>query len=430
MPGKHRSHCGGTQIFINWCILLIPVRLALSMEKLRTAVNHIAYKRDHSKLSTLHRVLLPLLSFSSSAYAAALSFRRYLYLSGYFCKRRLPVPVISVGNITWGGNGKTPMVEFIAQWLADCGISPLILTRGYAGGDESKMLARHLLGSRAMIGVGANRAATADRFLKQYGHLESPNFLFEGTWVVQKDNTQLNPGKIGAVVLDDGMQHWSLQRDLEIVMVNGLAPWGNCHLIPLGPLREPLTALRRADIAVIHHANLVSQQNLRDIELVMRDINDSLPIYFTRMSPSHFFEVGNINSRIPLVFINGVILLCVSAIGSPNSFVQGMEKVGAVYVDRIDFSDHHMFQTTDIDIIMTRLRELEDKFGSRPVVVVTEKDYDRDPEILKHLGPFKVLVLCSELQIVPYRGKTKDSFIKLLKELMMVKWSVENKTKL
>ncbi|WCJ32945.1 tetraacyldisaccharide 4'-kinase family protein [Euphorbia peplus] len=394
------------------------------MEKVRRAVMQIAYERDHSKLSTLQRLLLiPLLSFSSSAYSAALSFRRYLYHSTFFYTRRLLVPVISVGNLTWGGNGKTPMVEFIAHWLSHSGISPLILTRGYAGGDESKMLSRHLRGSHAMIGVGANRAATADGFFKQYGHLESPDFLFDGTLVSQKVKSQLNLGKIGAVVLDDGMQHWSLQRDLEIVMINGLAPWGNGHLIPLGPLREPLTALRRADVAVIHHANLVSQQNLKNIELVMRDINDSLPIYFTRMSPSHFFEVGNINSRLPLDVVNGVVLLCVSAIGSPNSFVQGMEKMGALYVDRFDFSDHHCFQTKDIEIIMTRLRELEDKFSSGPVVVVTEKDYDRDPEILKDVGPSKVLILCSELQIIPCRGQSKDTFRKLLIELMRVKWS-------
>ncbi|KAF2314207.1 hypothetical protein GH714_024075 [Hevea brasiliensis] len=283
------------------------------------------------------------------------------------------------------------MVEFIAEWLADSEISPLILTRGYAGGDEARMLTRHLLGTPAKIGMGANRAATAACFLKQYGYIDP--------------------------------KHWSLHRDLEIVMVNGLSPWGNHQLIPLGPLREPLTALRRADVAVVHHANLVPEQSLKDIELMMQEVKESLSIFFTRMSPLHFFEVGNINFRIPLDVIQDAIVLCVSAIGSANAFVQGIEKMGAFYVDRIDFTDHHSFQTKDIEMIMMKLRDLEGKFGFKPVVVVTEKDYDRDPEILNHLSPFKVMALRSELQIIPRRQHTKDDFRELLKELLEVKWS-------
>ncbi|CAM8990697.1 unnamed protein product [Rhodiola kirilowii] len=97
--------------------------------------------------------MVPLLSLTSSLYGIALRLRY-----------RLPVPVISVGNLTWGGNGKTPMVEFLARLFADSGIPPLILTRGYAGGDEAIMPRRHLEGTYAKIGVGANRAETANAF--------------------------------------------------------------------------------------------------------------------------------------------------------------------------------------------------------------------------------------------------------------------------
>ncbi|KAK3199716.1 hypothetical protein Dsin_023131 [Dipteronia sinensis] len=139
-------------------------------------------------------------------------------------------------------------------------------------------------------------------------------------------------------------QHWSLWRDLEIVMVNGLMPWGNRRLLPLGPLREPLTALKKADAAVIHNADLVSDQNLKNIELEMQEIKNSLPIFFTRMAPSYLFEVGNVNSKIPLTAVSNAVVLCVSAIGSANAFVQGLGKLGACYVDRLDYSDHHVFQ--------------------------------------------------------------------------------------
>ncbi|XP_057963301.1 probable tetraacyldisaccharide 4'-kinase, mitochondrial isoform X3 [Malania oleifera] len=366
------------------------------MEKLRKLVNEIAYTSLSSshKLSPLQRSVIPFLSIASSLYRLALSLRRQLYYSGIFRRRRLPVPVISVGNLTWGGNGKTPMVESIALFLADSGISPLILTRGYACGDEANMLQRHLLGTSARIGVGANRFATAACFLERYGYVDPRNGVsFDRPCIDQEVELHLNSEKVGAVILDDGMQHLSLWRDLEIAMINGLMPWGNCQLVPLGPLREPLTALERADVAVVHHADLAVEQNLKDIELMIREVNESIPIFFSRMSPSYFFTAVDINLKIPLKAVCNRVVLCVSAIGFSDAFVQGVGKIGPSFVDRLDFSDHHLFQ---------------------------DKDYDRDPEILKHLDPFEVLVLCSQLQIISGQGNTEESLRKVFKQLLKV----------
>ncbi|XP_034678023.1 probable tetraacyldisaccharide 4'-kinase, mitochondrial isoform X2 [Vitis riparia] len=348
------------------------------MEKLRKVVNEIAYttplSQNLSKLSPLQCSLIPLLFLSSSFYTLALSLRHFLYRHRLFRQHRLPVPVISVGNMTWGGNGKTPMVEFMALWLANSGISPLILSRGYAGGDEAKMLQRRLLGRSAKIGVGANRAATAAHFFERYGYVDTgPATCLERLCFDQTRGSHLDVDEIGAVILDDGMQHRRLWRDLEIVMVNGLMPWGNCHLLPLGPLREPLTALRRADVAIVHHADLVLEQSLEDVELKMQEIKESLPIFFTRMAPSHFLEMENINSKMPLRSVCDKVVLCVSAIGFANAFVETIGRIGALYVDRLDFSDHHLFQAKDVEMIRMRLGKLQDKFGLKPVVVVTEK---------------------------------------------------------
>ncbi|XP_017638825.1 probable tetraacyldisaccharide 4'-kinase, mitochondrial isoform X4 [Gossypium arboreum] len=315
------------------------------MEKLKQAVKEIAYYRHQAKFSKLHLSLIPFLSLSSSLYGALLYTRQSLYRSGFFSKNRLPVPVISVGNLTWGGNGKTPMAEFIAKRLADYGISPLILTRGYAGGDEAKMLKRHLLGGPVKVGVGANRVATANLFFEKYGYVDyRGSKFFERTYLDPKMGSHVGSQKIGAAVLDDGMQHWSLCRDLEIVMINGLMPWGNCKLLPLGPLREPLIAIKRANIAVVHHADLVLEQKLKDIKLVLQEIKESLPIFYTRMTPSYFFELRNISTKMHLGAVLDAVVLCVSAIGSPDAFVRAMEKIGPLFVDRFDFSDHYSFQ--------------------------------------------------------------------------------------
>ncbi|KAL5972591.1 hypothetical protein ACLOJK_039396 [Asimina triloba] len=244
------------------------------MESLKRAVIRIAYSQtqDLQNLSRIHRFcLIPSLSFASSLYKLTLLLRQLLYCFGVFQKHRLPVPVISVGNLTWGGNGKTPMVEYIALLLSNAGISPLILTRGYAGGDEAKMLQRHLLKTSAKIGVGANRSAVAAQFFERYGHINPSSKHFERHHHPSQKPSSFNAEKIGAVILDDGMQHWSLSRDVEIVMVNGMVPWGNNQLLPRGPLRESLAALRRADVVVIHHADLVSDCQLKLIKATIRE---------------------------------------------------------------------------------------------------------------------------------------------------------------
>ncbi|KAL4580113.1 hypothetical protein LXL04_016293 [Taraxacum kok-saghyz] len=391
------------------------------MEKLRTAVNKIAYTPKSQILSTLsplHLSLIPLLFLSSSLYKVALSFRHTLHHIGFLRKHRLPVPVISVGNLTWGGNGKTPMVEFITNWLAnDIGVLPLILTRlrildlplqGYGGADEAKMLQRHFDGKSVKIGVGANRSATAKSFFDRYG------FIYPLEIACFKKQIPGVSDKIGVTILDDGMQHISMSRNLEIVMVNALSPWGNCQLLPFGPLREPLTSFSRAHAAIIHHADLVSDGSLSVIKSTILEANQFLPIFLSTMTPTHFFKPPNVSIILPLGAVSQKIVLCVSAIGSPNSLVQRIQKMGPLFVDRLDYSDHHQFQSKDIKVIKARLELLKNKFGSNPAIVVTEKDYDRDSEILGELEPFEVLVLCCKLKILGHNGCTEDEFKKLL----------------
>nr|XP_043629568.1 probable tetraacyldisaccharide 4'-kinase, mitochondrial [Erigeron canadensis]XP_043629569.1 probable tetraacyldisaccharide 4'-kinase, mitochondrial [Erigeron canadensis] len=384
------------------------------MEKLRRIINQIAYTQTHklTTLSPIHLSLIPLLFLSSKLYKLTLFFRHYLYKFHFLPKHKLPVPVISVGNLTWGGNGKTPMVDFIANWFVnDLGVSPLILARGYGGADEARMLQRHYSGSSVKIGVGADRAATGASFLHRHGYIYPLDIKSFEKPIAEN---RVVSDKIGVAILDDGMQHICMQRDLEIVMVNALSPWGNSQLLPFGPLREPLTSFSCADAAVIHHADMVSDQSVFVIESTILEVNPSLPIYLSSMAPSHFFMAPHVSSKLPLEVVLEKIVLCVSAIGSPNSFVQRIEKMSPLYIDRLDYSDHHHFQHKDIRMIKARLNDLKNKFGSKPIIVVTEKDYDRDSEVLKGLDPFEVLVLCCKLQILHHNGYSEDSFKRLL----------------
>lgn len=218
-------------------------------------------------------------------------------------------------------------------------------------------------------------------------------------------------------------QHLRVQRDLEIVMVNALVPWGNHHLLPLGPLREPLTALCRADILVIHHADLVQERDIDALNSTIRKANKSAPIFFTKMTPIYFFPCRELSTTLSIGAVENAIVLCLSGIGHADSFIQSVKRMGPTFVDHLDFSDHHLFDLQDFEMVRARLEELESKFGAKPVAVVTEKDYDRSPEVVQGLKEYDVLVLCSRLQFVEYKkGNTENRFRKIVREYLRQRW--------
>src|SRR4030095_2478698 len=183
------------------------------------------------------------LSVAAGAYRGALAARDTCYAAGMFSTRRLPVPVISLGNLTLGGSGKTPLAALVPNALAELGTSPAILSRGYGrrtrgvrvvadrdgvrlsareAGDEPRLLAEQLPGIPLVVGESRYEA---------------------GRVAVERCGAQ-------ALVLDDGFQHRTLAKDLEILAVSGTAPWGNGRLFPRGVLRAPMSAPRRGDGAV------------------------------------------------------------------------------------------------------------------------------------------------------------------------------------
>uniref|UniRef100_M0XQE7 tetraacyldisaccharide 4'-kinase n=1 Tax=Hordeum vulgare subsp. vulgare TaxID=112509 RepID=M0XQE7_HORVV len=212
-------------------------------------------------------------------------------------------------------------------------------------------------------------------------------------------------------------QHQSLLRDVEVVMVNGLTPWGNTHFIPRGPMREPLSTLTRADIVVIHHADLVCEAQLETIARTVQDSGATCSVFFSKLAPSHIFEVHQPLQKLSLNALDGMITLCVSAIGCPDAFIRTVREIGPLNVDRLDFSDHHFFNGHDLELIQERVRQLVDQHNKETVVLVTEKDYDRDPDVLKMLG-VKVWVLSSSLQIMPLKEQGEDELMRKLKDII------------
>ncbi|HKS10580.1 MAG TPA: tetraacyldisaccharide 4'-kinase [Pyrinomonadaceae bacterium] len=265
----------------------------------------------------------------SALYSAVTRTRLSLYERGTFRTTKLDRPVISVGNMTVGGTGKTPLVEHVSRIIAGAGKKVCILTRGYGrqhpdrqvivsdgqailttpaeAGDEPYLLATNLLGLAAVI-------CSADR-------------VSAGRDAIEVFGTE-------CFVLDDGFQHLRLARDLNIVTVDATNPWGGGQLLPHGRLREPLSGLSRADCVVLTRSDQVNDLNL--LRKQIRDLIGENPLFQSTMKPR----------RSPLPS-GPIAAFC--AVGNPNSFFAQLRNTGYELVAEKSFRDHHVYTQKDID---------------------------------------------------------------------------------
>ncbi len=299
------------------------------------------------------------LSALTVAYRGLLAFRQALYDRGLLKSRRLPCPVISVGNVTVGGTGKTPAVELAVKTLRDAGITAGVVSRGYgrrtrgtlvvadprgirvdpaASGDEPFLLARRLPGTPVV--VGENRYDAGQVCLERFG--------------------------VGALVLDDAFQHRTLEKDLEIVMVSGAAPWGNGRLFPRGPLREPVNALTRAHLVVITCPR--DELNARTIAETVKAHNPAGGVVTARYEPVECWAVwGAPPPRV--AELCGLRLYAFAGIARPRSFARTLAELGVSVAGFAEFPDHHWYAPGEVEALA---REACAK-GAQ-ALITTEKD--------------------------------------------------------
>ncbi|MFA7675337.1 MAG: tetraacyldisaccharide 4'-kinase, partial [Endomicrobiia bacterium] len=186
-------------------------------------------------------------------------------------QQQLSSPVISVGNITWGGSGKTPVVLEIAKYILSLGKMPVILSRGYARKENTlnNVIVRD---NEKII---SDICASGDEPYMMAQNIKCPIIIGRDRIQSAKLSQKFNPD---VFILDDGFQHWKLKRDLDIVCINSLNPFGNNMIIPAGILREKLTALKRADIVILTNANLCDDIKLKDIKKKVVSITGKGPL--------------------------------------------------------------------------------------------------------------------------------------------------------
>jgi len=272
---------------------------------------------------------------------------------------RLPCKVISIGNITLGGTGKTVLAEFVSRYLQGKSRKVAVLSRGYkrqAGdcpadsgsyasmGDEPFMLSRKL-GNIPVI-VGADRVKSAQKAIKDYG--------------------------TDTVILDDGFQQWRIKKDLEIVVIDTLNPFGNRRLLPRGILRQPLSALRGADIFVLTKVNLSPQyQELKDF---LSRINQDALIVESVHRPLGFYRLDGEGQPLKPEALRGERVTLFSGIGDPDSFEALAKSLGINVGLSLRFPDHHHYSEGDLQDIVRR-----SKASGITRIITTEKDAIRLP---------------------------------------------------
>ena len=286
-------------------------------------------------------------------YAAAMTARNKRFDSGKKEVVDLGKPVISIGNITSGGTGKTPTVRWLCERLLTSGVRPAVLMRGYkskdtGGSDEQRMLDA-FLGSRGVI-VEANPDRVAG---SKVALAKAPD--------------------LGAFVLDDGFQHRRVKRDLDIVLVNAFEPFGYDHVLPRGLLREPLAGLKRADAIVITHARGIDEAALEAVKKRLVDFNPDAPIYCADHAPVGFRTPETQPGRQVDRFDDELIdkpVLAFCGLGSPRAFYQQLTKMRARVVAHRWFNDHHAYTAKELE----ELHEQATAAGAT-VMVTTEKDW-------------------------------------------------------
>ena len=338
------------------------------------------------------RITEKLLRPVGALYTAIVTLRNTLYTRGIFQAHRLPCTVISVGNIVVGGTGKTPTVIAIAQQLQEDGVRYLprlrgrypriaILLRGYKrqsrekitvvsdgekrlcshaeSGDEADMMARLLPG--IPIIVGRNRYAAGQLAIERF--------------------------KSDVLILDDGFQHRQLHRDVDIVTVDATRPFGTGQLLPAGTLREPLTALRRADILLLTRADKPAQ--VSRIRGKLGTLAPNTPILESVHRPTHLYRLHAFSKPEPLSlnWLRGKRLLAICGIGNPNAFVATLNQYTPETVDLLEFPDHHAYTEADCQRIQCRLKQIGAAF-----IVTTQKDEQKLGRFAQEL-PITVLAV-------------------------------------
>ncbi|MBA4372636.1 MAG: tetraacyldisaccharide 4'-kinase [Thermodesulfovibrio sp.] len=323
-------------------------------------------------------------------YHAGLSWQQRRNLAD---RKRLPCRVISIGNITVGGTGKTPATMALAQEALKRSLAPVILTRGYRGTARGPCFVTTGSGPLLSAGEAGDEPYLMARRLSGIPIVKGPDRYKSGIFALDRIRLQDQAaGSETLFLLDDGFQHSRLFRDMDIVLLDAEDPFGGNRLLPFGRLREPLAALERADIIVVTKSGIKMDGRGPAIEKTLnsvREYNTKAGLYIADHLPVS--ATDRCGREQPLRILAGKKIFGFCGIGSPGSFLKTLKDTGAEVAGFRPFRDHHRYTPADIAGLAKEAGELKCEW-----IVTTEKDIIK----IEHLDlPENILIIRIEFSI-------------------------------
>ncbi|MDH4222657.1 MAG: tetraacyldisaccharide 4'-kinase [candidate division Zixibacteria bacterium] len=328
-------------------------------------------------------LLLFLLRILSLIYLSGYFLRKTLYRLGLIRVKTLKTKVISVGNITSGGSGKTPFVLYLAKKLQEKRINFAILTRGYGRGKKATREIRKIESPDIKWEEVGDEPLLLSNHLPEIPVIIDKNRYISGKIAQDKYRADL-------VILDDGFQHWRLKRDLNILMIDSTFNLKEERILPAGRLREPLSSLKRAQVFILTRVD--QSEHLDNIKMTLRSLNPQAPVVESVLKVTFAINWKD-KTEIEPSYLSGKMGIAFCGIGNPYSFVNTLRGLGIEILNSFFFLDHYIYTRKDLFSLEEKCMELGADF-----LVTTEKDSIRLPENtgLKIL----ILVIKVELKII------------------------------
>jgi tetraacyldisaccharide 4'-kinase len=267
-------------------------------------------------------------------YCSVVSARNFFYDQQILPARRFSVPIISVGNLTLGGTGKSPMVAWLCRFFLEQNLRPGLVSRGYG----------------KLSSEGNDEFIEMSHQFPTIPHLQHKN----RAEAIQK---LLQTEQVDLIILDDAFQHRRVARNVDIVLLDATSPFGFGHVFPRGTLREPIKELRRADIVLLTRSDLADEAERQKIRQQVFAINSNIVWGETVHIPTSLISLKSFCVE-PIESISGQSVLAFCGIGNPAAFRQTLEQCGARVTKLISFPDHYRYTTRDTSELMRTAKEL------------------------------------------------------------------------
>ena len=384
-------------------------RTTQKVENLKTYFIDLVHEKEVHGI--FMHVFMGMLFLFSLIYEQLVNIKLLGYKLGISGKEKLDCYVISLGNITVGGTGKTPTAQRLARDIRDMGYRVVILNRGYRAkwhgevgivsdgkqlhmtaaeaGDEAYMLAKHL--PNVPVLIGAERAVTGRYAIEHFG--------------------------AEIAILDDGYQHWQLVRDMDILLVDAVNVFGNGYILPRGTLRESMSHISRANVCLItkiDQAEVGAGEYIRD---TVHKYNKDAQIVESIHQPRCFIPLADwfkdlSQEGIKIEKIAGRKVMAVSAIGNPASFERTLKDLGAEIIESLRYPDHHEYTMTEMQDVLQQADALDAE-----AIVLTEKDAVKIPdEVAKANWSIPIFVICVEVKFQTGGDEFKEELKRRLSE--------------